>query len=271
MNDTRTIEQKRHHFEVEKELADRLKRAPAQERPRLYGRLYDELWRRVPDHPQLKQKNDPEFSAKRVHQKLKLLRRYLGREKTFLEIGAGDCQLSIAAASFVKKVIAQDVSREITESGKLPANLEIKITDGIDLGVPDDSIDLAYSNQLMEHLHPDDAKRQLQNIYRALKSGGQYIIITPHRLSGPHDISRYFSDTAQGFHLHEYTYRELVDLLHQIGFTSFATYWGGKGWYWQKTLESTLAQEDKLNFASKEKRHSFLSRAILGINLIAQK
>lgn len=271
MNDNRTIEQKKHHFEVEKELADKLRRAPAQERPRLYGQLYDELFRRVPDHPQIRQKNDPEFSAKRVSQKLKLLRRYLGREKTFLEVGAGDCQLSIAVAPFVKKVISQDVSRGITESGKLPANMELKITNGIDTGVPDNSIDLAYSNQLMEHLHPDDARQQLQNIYRALKAGGKYIIITPNCLSGPHDISRYFSDTAQGFHLHEYTYRELVALLRQIGFTSFVTYWGGRGWYWQKTVAATLAHEDKLSSASKEKRHSFLGRAILGINLVAQK
>lgn len=271
MNDNRTIEQKKHHFEVEKGLANKLRQAPASARPRLYGQLYDELFKRVPDHPQLRQKADPEFSAKRVAQKMKLLRRYLGKEKTFLELGAGDCQLSIAVAPFVKKVIAQDVSQEITESGKLPANLEIKITNGIDLGVPDDSIDLAYSNQLMEHLHPDDAKAQLRNIFRALKKNGIYLIITPNRLSGPHDISRYFSDTAQGFHLHEYTYRELTTLLRQIGFASFATYWGGRGWYWSKPLDSTLARENKLSRTSKEKRHSFLSRAILGINLMAQK
>ncbi len=271
MNDNRTIEQKRRHFEVEKELAERLRQAPADQRPTLYGQLYDELFKRVPDHPQLDQKNDPEFSAKRVNQKLKLLRRYLNREMTFLEIGAGDCRLSSAVAPLVKKVIAQEVSSQIIPSGQLPENLEVKITNGINLDLPDNSIELAYSNQVMEHLHPDDAKKQLGNIFRALKTGGRYLIITPNRLSGPHDISKYFSATAKGFHLHEYTYRELTDLLRQVGFTPCSTYWGGRGWYWRKSLESTLAHEEKLSHVTKEKRHTFLSRAILGINLVAQK
>jgi predicted SAM-dependent methyltransferase len=39
-----------------------------------------------------------------------------------------------------------------------------------------ESVDLAYSNQLMEHLHPDDASEQLANVYRALKPGGVTVV-----------------------------------------------------------------------------------------------
>ena len=61
----------------------------------------------------------------------------------------------------------------------------------------------------MEHLHPDDALEQLQNIYSALVPGGIYLCITPNRLSGPQDVSRDFDMVATGFHLKEYTISEL--------------------------------------------------------------
>jgi hypothetical protein len=43
-------------------------------------------------------------------------------------------------------------------------------------------------------------------------------VITPNGLTGPWDISRLFSTTPTGFHLHEYTNSELTGLLHQAGF-----------------------------------------------------
>ena len=80
------------------------------------------------------------------------------------------------------------------------------------------SVDLAYSNQVMEHLHPEDALEQLANIHRALKPGGKYVCVTPNRLNGPHDISRYFEKTAVGLHLKEYTFAELSGLMRESGF-----------------------------------------------------
>jgi hypothetical protein len=71
---------------------------------------------------------------------------------------------------------------------------------------------------LMEHLHPDDAMEQLRSIADALRPGGRYICITPNRLTGPHDISAGFDDEARGFHLREYTYRELACAFRRAGF-----------------------------------------------------
>ena len=39
------------------------------------------------------------------------------------------------------------------------------------------------------------------------------------RYSGPHDISRHFSDTPQGFHLKEWNYREMFATLKAAGFS----------------------------------------------------
>jgi hypothetical protein len=83
----------------------------------------------------------------------------------------------------------------------------------------------------MEHLHPDDAFDQLQNIYNALVPGGIYICITPNRLTGPHDISRYFDEFATGFHMKEYTTLELSNLFRKVGFSRVRAYVGAKGKY----------------------------------------
>ena len=94
------------------------------------------------------------------------------------------------------------------------------LTDGTRIGLPDDYADLVYSNQLMEHLHPDDALAQLGEVCRVLKPGGLYICSTPSRLTGPHDISLYFSDEPVGFHLREYDHTSLAALFRQAGFGS---------------------------------------------------
>ena len=81
----------------------------------------------------------------------------------------------------------------------------------------------------MEHLHPDDAAAQLQNILASLAPGGVYICITPNRWSGPHDVSRYFDEEATGFHLHEYTVGELALMFREVGFRSVEALVGSGG------------------------------------------
>ena len=90
--------------------------------------------------------------------------------------------------------------------------------------VPNGSVDIAYSNQLMEHLHPDDSKEQLKNIYDSIVPGGVYLCITPNRISGPHDISMYFDEIATGMHLREYTIFELKEMFKTVGFSKVLTY-----------------------------------------------
>jgi hypothetical protein len=106
----------------------------------------------------------------------------------------------------------------------VPQNFQLVFSNGCSIPVLEESVNVAYSYQLMEHLHPDDAFEQLQNIYKVLTTGGVYICDTPNRLSGPHDISRHFDTVAQGFHLKEYTITELSDLLKKVGFSKIRVY-----------------------------------------------
>lgn len=206
------------HYMVEKELAARLRSADREERKRLYGHLYDELFERVPDHPQLRSKDDPEGRRRFVEIEMSLVGRYLRPGDTFMEIGCGDCSLSFEAARHVGKVYGVDVSRAITRGDTIPGNFELLISDGIDVDVQPESVDVAYSRNLIEHLHPDDTVEHVEGVYKALKKGGLYICMTPHRFSGPHDISQFFERKASGFHLHEYTYAEIVSIFRDAGF-----------------------------------------------------
>jgi len=227
-----TPEQIKEHYEIEKELANRLRNASKPERRHLYSSLYNELYQRVPHHPLLNRKSTQQERELIVASEMKFIKRFLSKEITFLEIGPGDCALSFEVARFVKRVYAIDISEEITKSLKSPPpNFHLILSDGISIPIPPNSVEVAYSNQLMEHLHPADAFEQLKNIYNALVPGGVYICITPNRLNGPHDVSKYFDEVATGFHLKEYTTFEIDSLFKKVGFSDVKVYIGGRGKY----------------------------------------
>ncbi|MDQ3728864.1 MAG: polysaccharide deacetylase family protein [Actinomycetota bacterium] len=262
------------HYEIERELADRLRSADQKERERLYGEVYDELFRRLPAHPQLVRKHNPAPRRRAVASQLQLLRRFVGPEDVFLEIGAGDCALSLAMTSVARQVVAVDVSKEISHLSETPANFELLITNGRDIPVPAGSVAVAYSNQLMEHLHPDDAAEQLENIYRALAPGGVYICSTPNRLSGPHDVSRRFDEVATGFHLREYTTGELSGLMHDAGFQKLRCYLKRRSIYLEFASSPVVAIERALERMPQSARRTLAAhppvRPLLG-DVVAYK
>lgn len=215
----RTMDQIKKHYEIEKQLAYRLRNSTREERKTLYTSLYNELFRSVHDHPQLTIKASPEAFAWKVAYEIRHLAPFLKKETTFLEIGPGDCSLSFEVSRMVKTVYAIDVSEEITKGLSPPSNFKLILSDGASIPIPAGSVDVAYSNQLMEHLHPDDAMEQLHRIYSALAPGGIYMCLTPNRLNGPHDVSGSFDRIATGFHLKEYTVTELYPLFQAAGFT----------------------------------------------------
>ncbi len=215
--DPRAAEQLREHYAIERELAQRLRDAPARERGALYARVYDELFASIPHHPQLRLRDSGE-RAGRVDRELHFLAPLLSSDLALLEIGAGDLALSRRLAGMVREVHAVDVASEIADGESAAANLHIYLTDGRRLPLAEGSVGLAYSNQLLEHLHPDDAVEHLREVLRVLAPGGRYLCVTPNALTGPWDISRMFSTTPTGLHLREYSYGELTALLGSLGF-----------------------------------------------------
>jgi SAM-dependent methyltransferase len=227
-DDPRTPEQLRRHYEVERELAQRLFHSTRARRTELFKTLYGELFDRVPDHPRKRRRESEADTRRAVAARLALLRPFLPGTKTFLEMAPGDCTLSFELCRLVSEVLAVDISDQTAGKAEIPKNFRLLIYDGYHLELPSDSVDLAFSYQFLEHLHPDDVAEHFKLIHRLLRPGGAYVFSTPHRFSGPHDISKHFTDTPTGFHLKEWTYRELWPLLAETGFSAAFTYRLGK-------------------------------------------
>ncbi len=225
---TRSKARIRAHYDVEKELADRLRNSSREERKTLYPTLYDDLFRRVPDHPRLTTQETEEDVKRAVATRMRILEEFLTPETTFLEIAPGDCNLSLAVCKKVKTVIAADISPQATHMSDQPANFTFLQYDGYDLPIDDASIDVLFSYQFLEHLHPDDVDLHMAEAFRVLKPDGAYVFDTPHRFSGPHDVSRHFGTVARGFHLKEWTYFEMIALLKRHGFSDLTVFHLGK-------------------------------------------
>jgi SAM-dependent methyltransferase len=93
----------------------------------------------------------------------------------------------------------------------------------------DRPFDVVFSHQVLEHIAPADLRDHLQSIRAALADRGKFIVILPNRYWGPQDITRIVDNTysgrvpAQGSHLNEGSYTELVPLLEAAGFHKVRT------------------------------------------------
>ncbi|SHH35796.1 class I SAM-dependent methyltransferase [Ferrimonas marina] len=227
---SRSLEQVTNHYLVEKAIAERLKASNWEERKRIYSTMYDELFAKVPDHPRLTRRESLDLSSKTTKVKLASVSKFLTPTSHFLEFAPGDCRFVKEVAQHVEKAIGVDISDQQNPEDGTPDNFELIVYDGYNLDtVADESIDLVFSDQLIEHFHPDDTKQHFQLVHRILRPGGRYIFRTPHSLTGPHDVSRYFSDEPQCFHLKEWTYAEIKTLIQELKFSSVTTHWNGKG------------------------------------------
>jgi len=141
------------------------------------------MFQRTPLHPQLIIKSSPQKKAIKISRIMKYLNHYLEKDTSFLEVGPDDCSLFLEVAKHVKKVFAADVSNEIVKDLPHSGNFTLILSDGCKIPLPADSIDVVFSNQLMEHLHTDDAFDQLRNIFNVLNTGGVYLCVTPNRLN----------------------------------------------------------------------------------------
>ena len=234
------------HYNIERELAERIRCSSQSSRRTLYGVVYDELFRRVPGHPQLARKHDHSASDERSFLQLLLIRRFLKPSTRFYEIGAGDCSLSLKVSKFVTFCYCLDVSTEIFANVTAAPNMAFILSDGCSIPRRE-LVSVVYSNQVMEHLHPEDALTQLTNIYATLAPGGKYICITPNRLNGPHDVSKFFDKVSTGFHLREYTLGELQELFERVGFRNLKAYVGLHNTYFSVPITLLRALEAALS------------------------
>jgi len=225
----RTAEQLEKHFEVERAIAARLMRADRRERAGIYRSMYDELFAKVPDHPRLRRRNDAAKTAAINREQLELLGRFIRPGFVVVEFGPGDCRFSFELCQHAGFVYGIDISDQSGMREGVPDNFQHIVYDGSRLPLAERSADVVYSDQLIEHLHPEDASRHFGLVREILRNGGVYVFRTPHGLTGPHDVSKYFTDRPQGFHLKEWTYTELAAVLRGAGYRTWQALYGVKG------------------------------------------
>ncbi len=226
--DPRPIERVRHHFEVEKELAQRLLNTPREKRTEIFMTLYGELFERVPDHPRLVRRDTEEDSRKAVASRMSLLKDQLDGVDSFIEFAPGDCRLAFEVCKHVKRVDAIDISDQSGDTSSNPENFHLIVYDGYNVDLPEGKGDVVFSYQFLEHIHPEDIPLHLELAQKLLKPGGKYIFSTPHKFSGPHDISAHFCTEPEGFHFKEWTFREMGAAAKKAGFSKWYTYRFGK-------------------------------------------
>ena len=219
LNDARAADRIIEHYVLERQLSDQLRCAAPESRSATYTEVYKKLFASLPDHPQ----QDPNSGhPARVDAQLRAIKRHVEPGAIFLELGCGDAALGFAAAGKFSTVYGLDVTDALVDFASAPRNFTFLHTSGTNVPLPAATVDFAYSNQLLEHLHPEDAAEQLQEVRRVLKPGGLYMCVTPSRVSGPHDVSCYFDYEATCLHLREYDYQALRTLFREAGFQSIS-------------------------------------------------
>lgn len=212
LNQIRPAQVKR-HLELERELTAKLLSSTPETRWDVFEWCYDELYAGLPWLSDTGGQDDVGRWTRLVG----------ASPKRIYEVGSGAGLLARALQAEGHTVEATDVSRHRgnrTDDG----GLRWSVTDGVNLDRFAESApyDVVLSDQLVEHLHPDDIGRHCAAACRILKRhGGRYIVRTPNALNGPHDVSRVFGFSHPvGMHLKEYTVAELSAVLRASGFAS---------------------------------------------------
>ena len=78
----------------------------------------------------------------------------------------------------------------------------------------DNSIDLVYAGQSIEHVPVEEAKTVLREVHRVLKPGGHFCFDTPNRKV----TILQFPDFIVDDHKYEYTHQEMTAMLEGHGF-----------------------------------------------------
>ncbi len=200
---TITIDQVRQHWDLERELTERLLNSTPENRwatfEDAYTTLYSELsW--------LRASNDKPNSELRYREYAHLIGP--GPFEIY-EIGSGSGALLRHLSALGHRCKGTEITRE---RGAGVEGITWGNSDGVHLDEfePPASYDVVISSQVIEHLHPDDLVVHLRAARAILRPGGRYLFDTPNRLFGPFDVSDVFGyETAAGMHLKEYTYSDI--------------------------------------------------------------
>lgn len=210
-----------HHWNLERELTRQLLESSPETRWQIFEQCYTRFYSELTWLSLHTGKGDPRPPAERFRDWIAMIGH---PPKRIYEIGSGSARMLSYLAEIGFDCTATDITSKRQE--KVQEGLSQKLlwgnSDGVhlDLFEPKNTYDVVISDQVIEHLHPDDLMPHFQAVLKILKPGGRYMFNTPHRYTGPHDVSQVFEcDEPQGMHLKEYTFSELLRAPMEAGFS----------------------------------------------------
>ena len=208
------------HWTLEKRLRNDLLTSTPENRWEVFEKAYDELYSEI---AWLTALTNSDSGIEEDYDAFHLWEQIIGTPPCKIyEVGSGRGEL----ISYLAKQGFECKGTEITRqrgkkwTGQL-VNISWGTSDGIHLDrfEPRQIYDVIITNQVIEHMHPDDVFDHLKATCAILKPGGRYILSTPHYADGPTDVTRVFGyDELMAMHLKEYTYAELRHMLLQAGY-----------------------------------------------------
>jgi len=221
-----TIEDwRRWQYELEKEYARKflLSQKGSRERAELFRLAYSDVIGNVIEHYNPGGGETQHITVTAAIVKT-LLPSPTGRK--IFDLGCGSGKLLAALAKDGYDAYGTDLSANSIKIGRSALSKfqkadHIRQEDFLDY-VSSTTFDAIIMDNVIEHLIPDTVSDVLLKCYAMLKSEGFLIVLTPHVLSGPHDISKYFvpcGAKAEGFHLREYSFTDLDQCLRNSGFS----------------------------------------------------
>ena len=201
------------HWECERQMRLELLSSSRDSRAAVFERCYSTLYSRFPWLNSAPPRAANEFRSWHA---------IVGsRKQRIFEVGSGKGDLIDSLSALGHDCTATEITSERGERWS-SAVVRWVSCDGIHLDRDQEpaSYDVVISNQVIEHLHPDDIVRHFTSACKILRQQGRYIFATPHRCVGPGDVSVLFGcRRPEGMHLKEYTYRELAGICRRSGFS----------------------------------------------------
>lgn len=217
MDDNR-ISSKVAQFQLERSLRERILSSPRKDRTAAIEQAYSELFERFPDHSVFL--TTQEESKRKGKLSAGLIVPLLKRGNRVLEVGCGRGDVLVALSEMGCICTGTEISHHMLGLCNDHVDHVVEIFSGSadSLDFPSDSFDIVFSQEVLEHLHPEDVPRHFAEAFRVLRPNGIFSVETPNRRTGPQDISRGFTHIAEGLHLKEWTVKELIRMFQDAGF-----------------------------------------------------
>ncbi len=209
------------YYRVESDYAQQILLSPknSMDRLRLFQEGYNEITKIINTH------NPGGGETNYTDLVVSLIKKRLNKGSSVFDIGCASGNLLYELAVNGYDIEGIDVSDELIKMAKDKLRLVSKSNSVNQSDIvsynPQKPFDCIVMDNVIEHFHPDSVDDILQKCHKMLKKDGYIVILTPHKFSGPHDISKHFlplGSKAKGFHLKEFSFTDLQMHLKQAGF-----------------------------------------------------